>query len=82
MSRTSDEQNVEITLHNRAIHVSVNEIETRCRSPVSEESRLHMLDLERLLEQRIRTQIDLADRQIVGRAPVSIEKVKRVAALT
>jgi hypothetical protein len=44
-----------------AIQVYIDEVEARCRPPVTEQPRLHILQRERLSEQRIGEQIDLPD---------------------
>jgi hypothetical protein len=43
---------------------------------VAEQSRLHVLDAERLAQERVGLQIDLPDRQVVRRAPPSIDEVE------
>src|SRR5439155_10852140 len=52
----------------------VDEVETRGRSPVPEEPRLHVLGAERLAQERVVEQVDLPDGEVVGRAPVGIEE--------
>src|SRR5439155_6088603 len=47
--------------------------------PVPEQARLDMPWLQRLAQQRIRLQVDLADREVVGRAPPAFEKLQLVA---
>jgi hypothetical protein len=39
---------------------------------MTKEARFDVLELERFPEQRIRAEIDLTDREIVGGAPVSV----------
>src|SRR5215469_2734276 len=63
---------VQIVLLNEPVHVDVNEIESRCGSPMSQQARLGVLEFERLAQQRIVMQIYLADGKIVGGAPVAI----------
>ena len=55
-----------------AVEVGVDEVQARRRAPVAEQARLDVLGLQRLAEQRIVEQIDLADGEIVGRAPVAV----------
>jgi acetate kinase len=43
---------------------------------VAEQARLHVISSERLAQQRVRLQVDLADRQVVRGAPVAIEEVE------
>ncbi len=42
-------------------------------APVAEQPRLDVLDLQRLAQERIRIQIDLADGKIVGRTPIGVD---------
>ena len=58
----------------------IDEVEARRRSPMSEQPRLDMLGPQRLAQQRIVEQINLADRQIVGGAPVTIQEFLSSAA--
>ena len=48
------------------------------RAPVAEQPRLDVLRLERLAQQRVVEQVDLADRQVVGRAPVGVDPAELV----
>jgi hypothetical protein len=43
------------------LQVRVEEIESRRGAPVPEQARLHVFDRERLLQQRIVVEVDLAD---------------------
>ncbi len=54
----------------------IDEIHSRRGPPVAEQSRLHVLDAERLAQERVGLQIDLPDRQVVRRAPPSIDEVE------
>ena len=71
---TGDIDHVEIELLDQPIEVDVDEIEARRRAPVSKEARLDVLLLERLAQKRIVEQVDLADGQIVGGAPVGVDQ--------
>ena len=65
---------VQVALADGAVHVHVDEVEARRGAEVAEQPRLDVLRQERLLEQRICQQIDLPDREVVGRAPVSVDQ--------
>jgi len=43
---------------------------------MSEKTRLDVFDLDRLFEQRVVEQVDLADRQVVRRAPPRIDQTE------
>ncbi len=74
MAGAGDVDHVEIVLLDQPIEVGVDEVEARRRAPVPQESRLDVLLLERLAQQRIVEQIDLADRQIIGGPPVGVDQ--------
>ncbi len=75
--RTGHVDHVEVVLLDDAVEVRVDEILPRRRAPMSEQHVLHVAERERALEQRIVVKIDLPDRKIVGRAPVSVDPVKQ-----
>ena len=52
----------------------VDEVQSWCRAPVPEQPWLDMVLCQRLLEQRIVIEIDLADRQVIGGAPVRVDQ--------
>ena len=58
-----------------AVQVRVDEILSWRRSPVAEQAGLDVRGLQRLAQQRVVEQIDLADRKVVGRAPVGIDAI-------
>jgi hypothetical protein len=74
MSGTGDVDHVEVVLLDHPVQVDVDEVQTRRGSPVAEEPRLDVLLGQRLLEQRVVVKIDLADRQVVGGAPVRVHQ--------
>src|SRR5262249_35529636 len=59
--------------------MSVYEVQAWCCSPVTQESGLDVLLAQRLLQERIVVEIDLADRQVVCGPPVRIELVQLIA---
>ena len=72
MTGAGDVDHVEVMLPDQPVQVNVDEIQAWRRSPVAEKPRLDVILCERLLEQRVVVEIDLADRQVVGRPPVRI----------
>ena len=70
----ADVERVQVELPDHAIEVHVHEVETRRRAPVSEQPRLHVAELERLPEQRVVEQIDLADGHVVRGSPVGVHE--------
>ena len=72
--RPGDVEHVEIVFLDHAVQVGIDEVQAGRGAPVPEEPRLDVLLRERLLEQRVVIEIDLADRQVVGGAPVRIDE--------
>ena len=75
MPGTCEVDHVEIVLLDRPVHVHVNEVEPRRRSPMAEKSRLDMIYRERNLKKRVVVEIDLAHGKIIRGAPVGIHLV-------
>src|SRR5262249_34972129 len=73
VSGTRDADHVEVVLPDDAVAVSVDEVQPGRGSPMAQEPRLDVLRLERLAEQRVIEEVDLADREIVGRTPVGVQ---------
>ena len=74
MAGAGDIDHVEIELLDQPIEVRIDEVESRRRAPVPEQARLDVLLLQRLAQQRIVEQVDLADGQIVRGAPVGVDE--------
>ena len=72
VARPGDIDGVEVVFFNNAIQVDVEEVQSRRRAPMAEQARFDVRQLERLLQQRIIVEIDLADREIVRCPPVSV----------
>ena len=62
-----------VVLHDDAVEVGIDEVQAGRGAPVAEKARLDVLGLQRLVEQRVVEQVDLADRQIIGRAPPGVD---------
>ncbi len=73
---TGHVDHAEVTPADQAVEVRVDEVQARRRAPVPEQPRLDVLDPQRLAQQRIRQQVDLTDRQVVGRTPVRVDRAR------
>ena len=62
MARAADIDDVEVGGADRAIEMGIDEVQPGRGSPMAEQAGLDVIDPQRLLEQRIVQQIDLADR--------------------
>jgi hypothetical protein len=78
VSRTCHVDRVEVVLLDHPVHVEIDEVEAGRGAPVAEEPRLDVLEAQRLAQERIGEQIDLADRKVVGRAPVGVHPLQLV----
>jgi hypothetical protein len=72
MSRTGQVDHVGIGVLDQAVQVHVDEAEARRSSPVSQQPGFDVFRTQRLAQQRILLQIDLANRQVIGGAPVAV----------
>jgi hypothetical protein len=71
---TGHVQHAEIARPDEPVQMRVDEVQTGCGAPVPEEPGLDVVKRQRLSQQRVVQQIDLTDRQIVRRPPVTIEQ--------
>ena len=78
VARSGDVDHLEVALGDDAIEVDVDEVQARRRPPVAEEPRLRVLELERLAQQRVVEQVDLADGEVVRGAPVRVHAAEKV----
>ena len=60
------------------VQVGIEQVEARHRAEVAEKTRLDVLWLQRLAQQRVVEQVDLADGQVVRRAPVGVQQPQLV----
>ena len=67
---------VEVLLANDPVQVRVDEVQPGGGAPVPKEPRLDVGGGERLLEQGVVEQIDLPDGQVVGGAPVGVDRLQ------
>ena len=73
VARAGDVDRVQVARADHAVHVRVDEVQARGRAPVAEQARLDVLEPQRLAQQRVVEQVDLADREVVRRPPVGVE---------
>ena len=69
---------VEVVFLDDPVQVHVDEVLPGGRAPVSQQHMLHIRERQRPLQQRIVVKINLADRQIVGGAPVGVHFAEQV----
>jgi hypothetical protein len=67
-----DVEHVEVVLFNDPVQVDVDEVLARGRAPVPDDKLFNVGQLQRFFQQRIVVEIDLADREVIGRAPVGV----------
>ena len=76
MTRAGDEDRVDVALADRTVDVDVEEVQPGGRAPVPEQPRLDVLRPQRLAQQRVVEQVDLADGQVVRRAPPGVDRLE------
>ena len=69
---------VQIILFDDPVHMHINEIQTWSRSPVSQQSRLDIFRRQRFFQQWIVVQVNLSDREVIGRVEVIIDFAQHV----
>src|ERR1700733_9163406 len=78
MSRAGDVNEVRIMRLDEAVEMNVDEILPRRRTPVPEQPWLDLLCFERLSQQGVFEQVNLADTEIVGCAPITVHLVEHL----
>src|SRR5580704_12219409 len=63
---------VEVVFFYDSVQMYVDEVLARGGPPMSEQHVLHISKRQRPLQQRIVVKVDLADRKIIGRAPIRV----------
>jgi hypothetical protein len=71
----ADVDDVEVALADDPVEVGVDEVQPRRGAPVAEEPGLDVLGTEWLHQQGVVEEVDLADREVVGRPPVGVDPV-------
>ncbi len=69
-----DEDHVHVAVADDPVQVGVDEVQARRRAPMAQKPRLDVLVGQGLLQQRIVEEIDLSDREVVGRPPVGVDQ--------
>src|SRR5262249_46379061 len=69
---SSQVDHVGVALIDQAVEVDVEEAEAWGRAPVAEQSRLDVLRIQRLSQERIVEQVDLGGGQVVGGVPITV----------
>ena len=76
MTGSHKKNGVLIMIVDKAVNVAKQEIQARCRSPVSHQSMLDIFPVKSFLHERVASQINLANGKIVCRAPVLVDTGK------
>ena len=74
VARTEDIDGIESPVADHPVHMRVDEVQPRCRSPVAEQARLHIFGPERVFQQWVVEQVDLTDRDVVRGPPVRVNE--------
>ena len=72
MSRSGHEDHVLVVFLDQPVQVNVDERQAGARSPVSEQTVLDVLGLERLLQQRVVDEIDHPQCEVIAGSPVGV----------
>ncbi len=78
--RPPDAQRVQVPGRDHPVEVGVHQIQAGRGAPVPEQPGLDVLGPEGLGEQRVGQQVDLARRQVVGGAPVGVQRAQFLVA--
>ena len=78
MPRAGQVDHVGVGVLNQAVQMHVDEAEAGRGSPVTQQPRLDVLRPQRLAQQGVLLQVDLADRQVIGRLPVPMHVLQTV----
>jgi hypothetical protein len=72
MTRPGDVKHIQAVLNDHSIQVRINEILAWCCAPVADYQRFLPQSIAAPFQQRIVVEINLSDRDVVGRPPVGI----------
>ena len=72
MAGTRNVNHVQIVLLDQTVEMHIDEVQTRRRAPMAEQSRFDVFKFQRLTQQRIVVQVNLPDRKIICRPPIGI----------
>ena len=73
VSRAADEDGIEVAGLDDPVEMDVEEVESGRGAPVPEQTGFDVLKRQRLAQQRVVQQIDLANGEVVRRAPVGVQ---------
>jgi hypothetical protein len=69
-----DVDRIQVAGADRAVQVRIDEVQPRRRAEVAQQSRLDVLPLQGLAQERVVEQVDLPHRQVVRRPPVRVQE--------
>src|SRR5216683_2566390 len=72
MTRAGYIDNVQIQLFDEPVEMKVDEIQSRCGSPMAEQTRLDVSNFQRLTQERIMEKVYLPNGEIVCGAPICV----------
>jgi hypothetical protein len=75
---TGSIDHIQVIFFDNSIEMDVDKVLARRGSPVAQKAGLHMREVERLPEQGVVEQVNLAHRQVIGRAPVGIDPAEQL----
>ena len=75
---TDDIDHVQVMILDQPVEVDIDHVQAWGGAPMAEEARLDVPDGERLAQQGVRFEVDLADGKIVRGAPVGVHAPEQV----
>src|SRR5438094_10305023 len=80
VTRSGNVDDIEIVFIDDAVQMDIDKVQPWCRAPMAEQTRLDVRQLEWLLQQWIVVEINLADREVVCRAPIGVQLAQQIRA--
>src|SRR5438105_1390374 len=72
MAWPGEVDNLEVVSRDDAVQVGIDKVQSRRGAPMAQQARFDMREFERLPQERIIVEINLAHREIVGRPPPGV----------
>ena len=72
-----DIDHVQIVIFDQSIEMNIDKVQSRCRAPMPQQSRLYVLARQWDFEQGIILKIDLANGEIVCSAPMGVHLIEK-----
>ena len=72
MTRARHVNDVQIVLLDQPVEMNIDEIQSWCCAPVAQKAWLDVLELQRLMQERIGVEVYLSYREVVRRALVGV----------